>query len=444
MNLRTPPRFLLILFIPFLFAEAPAFAICENSTQIDRAFAAFQVSSQWGNACQELNRANAEALKKLKANLDRSNGRMSVGGDNQTNLIGASARMDAQGSAVESQRAKALDEAFQSFARVENGANRMKQQLGVDSIKAAGNASEMDRKKIRDLTSAAQSEFDRVAGEANSGAREAKRGFDESRANASQFGAQSLEDQRAAQRMRSGAPADTGNSVSPNTLVAVGGAGLIVAGGIGGLYWVSQRAISKASSSVNQDAAAISLMANASIDHAQNAANNVVNNAATQATNIIQLAIGSANQVIANAAGAATQIYNMAKADVVGLINTLSSQLVSEFKLLSTAGLQELSKEFKSILDGLIAQAKAAGDTTLANNLQQVEATILAQINQEIANRGLSSSTATSTVINTGTGTATGTDTSISTVTNTGTATSTSTSSNTSLRMKANKASAGH
>jgi|GEM_PF-3700114 len=206
--------------------------------------------------------------------------------------------------------------------------------------------------------------------------------------------------------------------VSNNMMFGIGGAALIAAGTIGGLYWVSQKAIK----STDKAAAA-------RIAQAETTANNVIKNAEEAAKRIITFATNSVNQIIANAEEAANRIYDRAKSDVDKLITDLRKEIQETFVNLTETGLRKLRTEMESMFNSLIARAKAAGDKVLEENLKKAWDSINGQISSEIASRqGTSTSTGTGT--GTGTGTSTGTSTSTGTGTSSGTTTATSTASN--------------
>ena len=210
-----------------------------------------------------------------------------------------------------------------------------------------------------------------------------------------------------AQRLSGGQNAPAKEGISRNLLIGLGGAAVITAAGIGGLYWVSQKAIKKADSA-----------AAARISQAQGAANQVIDHASETAKQFIQFAINSANQIIANAAEAANRIYEKAKTDFPGMLSQLRSEMGAVFPNLTDAGLAKLQSESQTMFSGMIARAKAEGKNDLATNLQAAMDSLNGQIQQEVARRKsaapgapTSSSTAASTATNSATSTATNTST---------------------------------
>jgi vacuolar-type H+-ATPase subunit H len=205
-------------------------------------------------------------------------------------------------------------------------------------------------------------------------------------------------------------------TVSADTWVGLGGAALITAGAVGGIYLVGNKLVKKGDKAAEMR-----------IAQAEESANRVIKNAEETAKRIIEFAVSSAGKIITNVEEAATRIYEKAKEDVQKLIGDLTEEVKAQFKNLSTEGLKKLRGEFESMFTGLIEKAKKEGNSALVTSLTNAWASLATTIDTEIASR---KSTATST--STSTGTSSTTSTSVSTSSSTSTATSSATSSSTS------------
>jgi hypothetical protein len=235
-----------------------------------------------------------------------------------------------------------------------------------------------------------------------------------------------------------------GSGVSSGEWVALGGAGLIAAGAIGGMYYVSQKDISTANSDATARINQGQVVANGLIANAGATATAVLTAAQNAATQILQFAFTGANQVITNEQTAAQNIFNDAQAAFTTLSANLQAEIQSTFQNLTATGLQQLNTQLQSMFAGLIAQATAAGNTLLAQNLQNLLNTLQQEIQNEInlknsggSGTNTSTSVATSTSTSTGSSTATTTSTVTSntvtnTVTNSATNSTTATMSSTS------------
>ncbi len=196
-----------------------------------------------------------------------------------------------------------------------------------------------------------------------------------------------------------GGPSSKGGGISDNTLLALGGAAVIGAGLVGGLYFVSQAAINKA-----DEAAALR------IAQAEAAANRAIKNAEETATRILQLARETAGQLIADTLEAGKEIVRQARSDVEALVRQLLAELKLDFLYLTDAGVKKLEGELKTLFDKLIVAAQKVGDKTLEANLRKAWSGVQPAFQEELARRR-STSTVTSTATGTATSTSTATDT---------------------------------
>jgi len=352
-------------------------------------------------------------------------------GGTQADAQNNTAAMVNAGAAADQNLAKAAATAQSKFDAITAGANEQVKFLDkqIQGILLLGSLSPVQKDQFRNLSGAARNDLVAVAGGAHQLSAQASQYAGQLRGNAEALVSQgSIAQGRGRNLTGNSQDAVTGAigseenplnvkevGATQNTLIGLGGAALITAGAVGGLYWVAQSSIK----SVNSAAAA-------RITQAQNAANNVINTAQGAAQNIIQFATNSANQIIANTAAAANAIYNQAKADLNSLQTNLTNEVTAQLKNLTTAGLTALQGELSSMFNGLIARANSEGNPTLAAGLQNTLNQLNGQISGEINRRGTgTSSTATSTATNSSA--TTNSNTTTTTTTNTSTATSVST-----------------
>lgn len=171
-------------------------------------------------------------------------------------------------------------------------------------------------------------------------------------------------------------PPQKSSGVSGNTMVALGGAAVIAAGTVGGIYVVGNQIEKNA----NKDS-------KKRIEQAEQAALNVVNAAEQSAKNVIQFASDQANQVLANAEETGQKLIDMAKNNFAEMIPTLSAELSSSMSKLSTERLEKLNSELNAVFDAQIAKATASGDQTLVDNLVKAKASVNKQIEDELKRR---------------------------------------------------------
>lgn len=426
----------------FLLALVPGGAFagdCDNAANYDLAVRQYGGSGGFAAACKALLQGIKSTQQKLRAELKRVGAPVPGElGESQAGAFHATAGMQAQGSAAEGERKRIAEEGITKFTGLSKRAQEMKVRLGQEATKAAASTPAGQRDRIQMLHNSASMDFTNLDAVAQAGAAEAKRGAKSFGRSQAGFAAGAVRDEATAQGFRgrdfsavqpgsappaAAAPpvapppaAPEGGGVSANTLVAVGGAGLVVAGAVGGLYWVSQRAISKANGDIRDRLNQADYIAAARIQQADQAADarikqadGAANKMIERAERILQLAVGSANQIIANAQSAAIRIYEMAKKDITNLLTTMRAQMIADFRLLTTEGLQKMMKELSDLLDGLIRRAQAEGNAELASSLTQLKASLLSDIQQEIARRAAAGGSATATATATSTSTATNT-----------------------------------
>jgi F0F1-type ATP synthase membrane subunit b/b' len=322
------------------------------------------------------------------------------------------------------------------FNGMSDSLDKQVKQIDRETAKIAPALSDSQRTNFLRLSAAARKDFTTLQGSAQNHASAANKLSTQFRGSANDLSKYGETNKDAADRLNGGGqqqPVAVKTS-SKNVLLGIGGGLLITGAAVGGLYWVSQKAIKSA----NDDGAA-------RIAQAQAAANNVIANAGATATavitaaqtaaqNIIQFATNSVNTIIANAAAAANAIYDKAKADINALKAELTSEVNAEFQYLTSAGLGKLQGELSSMFGGLISRAQSEGNSTLVASLQSTLAGLQSQIQTEISRRGSS----TSSTVATSSATGSSTSTSVSTNTSVSTSSSISTSTGTDLSVHRN------
>lgn len=350
----------------------------------------------------------------------------SGGPDTQANAFNRTAEISASGSATKAKAAQVSEEARKGFVLVEAQAEKAAKYIRSKSVEAiqAGKFSGPRLTDFKNASLGAIQDYRLLQEDAHNRALAASQLAGEFQTDSTNLGKYADQSKKTAKRL------EGGSSIDPNLLVGLGGAALITAGGIGGLYWVSQEAIKSANKDME-----------ARIDQANKAAEERIKQAEEAAKRIIVLATGSANQIIANADEAMNRLYDRAKADGTALLTAVHNEIQQDFAVLTDQGIEKFQAELMAIIDKAIAKAKAEGNALAALALEKVKAGIIADIAAEKQKRlgtnstttasATASSTSTSSSTSTASATSTSTSSSTSSATSTQTATNTSTSTDT-------------
>lgn len=207
------------------------------------------------------------------------------------------------------------------------------------------------------------------------------------------------------ERMEGGRETETKPGISKNLVIGLGGAALIGAGVVGGMYWVTKKAV----------------------DRAEDSAMRVIQEAEASAARMVEMAEGSVNRVIRDMEGSVDRIYARIQTNLDSMIADLQGDMDLAFSKLTTPGLEKLNTEMGQVFDSLEQRATAENKPELVERIRTARARIMGRIQQEMDRRAGNTSSSTST----STSTATGTESSTSTETSTDTSTSTTVSTST-------------
>lgn len=194
-------------------------------------------------------------------------------------------------------------------------------------------------------------------------------------------------------------PAAPGGTTAPSTpgvptstWVALGGAALIAGGTVAGIAYFGNKALDKVDKISEQRVKDIE---------------------AVGERLMVKMRI-EATGVIAEAEATAGRIMEKARTEATTLTATLMAQVTSQIKNLTEEGVKTLRQELTKMFDGLIAKAKAEGNSALEKTLTDTRNSLLKQIEDELKKRaggvaGVIPIPATSTSTGTSTSTTTGT-----------------------------------
>ncbi len=264
-------------------------------------------------------------------------------------------------------------------------------------------------------------EWDKVKNLAANYAAAADTAVDQQIVAASNLYSKEEELRRSKQKMEGGDAPKSG--VSKNTLVALGGAALISAGVVGGLYWVGKKTVDRA----DEKAAA-------RIAEADQRAREIIAEAEAAAKRVIEYAKGSVDRVVKNAEGSVDRIYQRIQTNFDALMVDLNADIESAYGKMTTPGLEKLKTEMGEIFDKVEQRANEQNQPGLVERIQSARARVMSKIQAEIDRRNpatTSTSSTTESSSSTGTETNSSTSTESSTNTNSSTNTESSTTSST-------------
>lgn len=404
-------------------AQSPTPDDCKNVAAYQASLQAFGVANAHLKMCSDNVAAMRAAMADWKAANQKSRRAATLSADGtQAAALGNTAALAGAGAATDQGFAQAAANSKDKFDAITSSANSQIKRLDMETsrILSLDAVSASQKEQFRGVSLAARKDLAAVA----AGSQQLSAGADkfsaQFRSNAQDFQMYQTENRRTAERLNGGAQDDpnarppapaAAQSSSNNVLIGLGGAALITAGAVGGLYWVSQKAIKSANDDASLRIAQAQAAANNVIANAGSTATAVITAAQTAAQNIIQFATNSVNQIISNAAAAANAIYDKAKADIATLKTELTNEINDEFQYLTTAGLAKLEDELGTMFSGLIARAQAEGNAALASSLQSTLDQLKAQVDSEITRRGSSTATASGTTSATATSSSTATST---------------------------------
>lgn len=173
-------------------------------------------------------------------------------------------------------------------------------------------------------------------------------------------------------------PARERSGVSTNTLVALGGAGLIAAGTVGGLAYFGNKAIDKADRKAEERIEQANKAAEERIKQIEEAAKNMINYVKDGVTGVLRDADDTANRILIRAMNATQD-----------LTSSLSAELNKAFGDLGNEQVKKLNTEMNGVFDSLIAKANTMGDDALVQKLTNAKKSMADQFAAEFAKRGI-------------------------------------------------------
>ncbi len=403
--------FPLLLLLAHVHAYAQAPEGCENLYQFDQTVLKSQirsVRSDYAEACkkayEQIVAAHLEMKRAVGGVEFQAN---SPAGATQAEMLEDAATIANAGALSKEARAQILDTAARKQGRVRDGAETARKQFLQDADQFGKRVVQDPaiQQRYREIVTNGNDEWAKVRNIASNYANASLQAKQTQLVAATELYDTERRARESGERLGGGRDAETKSGISKNTLVALGGAAVIGAGVVGGMYWVTKK----------------------SIQRAEDSAMRVIREAEASATRMVEMAEGSVNRVIRDMEGSVDRIYARIQTNLDSMIADLSGDMDLAFSKLSTPGLEKLNTEMGQVFDALEQRATSENKPELVEKIRTARERIMGRIQQEMARRtaGTSSSTSTSTSSSTATESESSTETGTSTDTSTSTTVST-------------------
>jgi hypothetical protein len=392
--------FPLLLLTIFAWANTEIPKECANLQRFDAIAKQAGKNTVYAEGCKKSFEQIAKIHREMRLAASGTNFKAQASeGVSQADMLGDAAAIANQGGMSKETRANILKQAAQKQLEVAERAKKAKEtyikEVLIVRKYVTANAANYDV-----IAENGGAEWDRVKNVAANYANAAATAADQQLLAASNLYQQEQDLRQSQRNLEGGNGKESG--VSQNTLVALGGAALISAGALGGLYWVGKKTVDRADKK-----------ASARIAEAEERARVIIAEAEAAAKRVIEFAEGSVDRVIKNAEGSVDRIYQRMKTDFDALMLDLNTDIETSFSKLTTPGLEKLKTEMGEIFDKVEQRAKDQNQPGLGERIQTARARVMNKIQGEIDRRKPTTSPNTST-----------TDTSRSTDTSTNTSSS--------------------